>query len=49
LRYPKGTALDNATGGTITNPAPGAYTIHTFTGPGTFAVNAAVSAAYSVN
>jgi hypothetical protein len=26
-----------ATGGTVTNPAPGAYTYHTFTGAGTFA------------
>ena len=38
-----------ATGGTITSPSPGANTVHTFTGPGTFTTNAATSAIYSVN
>ena len=36
-----------ATGGTITT-SPG-FTIHTFTGPGTFSSNATIAAAYSVN
>jgi hypothetical protein len=27
-----------ATGGTVTNPSPGAYTVHTFTGDGSFVV-----------
>jgi hypothetical protein len=35
-----------ATGGTITSPSPGANTIHTFTGSGTFRSNTRI---YSVN
>ena len=46
IRY---SGSQGATGGTITNPSPGAYTIHTFTGPGTFSSNATIAAAYSVN
>jgi hypothetical protein len=38
-----------ATGGTITSPSPGANTVHTFTGPGTFTTNTATPAVYSVN
>jgi hypothetical protein len=34
LRYPKGTSLDNATGGTVTENAY--WRIHTFTTTGTF-------------
>jgi hypothetical protein len=34
LRYPKGTSLDNATGGTVTENAY--WRIHTFTTVGTF-------------
>jgi len=44
VRY---TGVQSATGGTIST-SPG-YTIHTFTGPGTFTTNAAASAIYSVN
>ena len=38
-----------ATGGTVTTY--GAYTVHTFTGPGTFTTNAnfGIASAYSVN
>jgi hypothetical protein len=36
-----------ATGGTITTSSP--YTIHRFTGPGTFTSNATIAAAYSIN
>jgi hypothetical protein len=36
IRYSGGQA---ATGGTVTSPSPGAYTVHTFTGDGSFVVN----------
>ena len=42
IRY---SGSQGAVGGSVTTPAPG-YTLHTFTGDGTFTVNAAQ---YSIN
>jgi hypothetical protein len=47
IRYAGSQGGTGGTGGTITT-SPG-FTIHTFTGPGTFTSNATIAAAYSIN
>jgi hypothetical protein len=46
IRY---TGSQAATGGTVNPSATPGYTIHTFTGPGSFNTNTAIAATYSIN
>jgi hypothetical protein len=46
IRY---TGSQAATGGTVNPSVTPGYTIHTFTGPGSFNTNTAIAGTYSIN